>query len=145
MSTAVEAALQEFDPSALEKTARPLADGLQATRALIDQVKSSDLPKEVRDQVLFLLARKEEQFERALQRALGLYVEARVAPAELAPGRDVRDSVATFNHAIPGQAFSVDIRLLNRSGLEITPTAVDVRVPSGWSVRPEALELKPLP
>ena len=145
ISDAVEAAFAQFDPRALEKTAKPLTEGLQATRKLIREVTGSSLGDAARDHILFLLNRKEKQFQAALENALALDFEALIEPDELPTGPFAEfATVTTFNHAIPGQSFAARVRLVNRSWLEVRPTGVEIRVPPGWSATPETVELKPL-
>lgn len=134
MHTAVEAAVGKFDARAPEKTVPSLAAGLTATRKLLERVERASLAVDATDQIQFLLARKEQQFQKALSQALGLHVAVAVDPDELPTGRFAAlTTLPTFNHAIPGQNFSAHIRVVNRSSVDVTPTQAALSVPSGWS------------
>ena len=66
----LSAPLTRFAP---EHTVPSLAAGLTAARALIEH-------PDISDQLRFLLARKELQFQKALSQALGLDIEVAVSP-----------------------------------------------------------------
>src|SRR5207245_2614439 len=57
-----------------------LAEGLKATRALLDQVRRSQLAEPGKSDVLFELGVKEQQFQTALAAALGVTFQAAAAP-----------------------------------------------------------------
>ena len=134
INDAVEAAIGRFDSRAPEKTAPSLAQGLTATRNLLEQVKGSSIAAEAEDQIQFLLVRKETQFQKALSQALGLDVEVEVDPEVIPTGPFAAFSTTpTFSHAIPGQKFSAHIRVVNRSNVELVPRQMELKVPQGWS------------
>lgn len=142
---AVEVAVSKFDSRAPEKTVPSLAEGLKTTRQLLEQAKGSSLDAEAKDQIQFLLTRKEAQFQKALSQALGLDVEVAVDPDVIPTGPFAAFITSpTFNHAIPGQKFSAHIRVVNRSGVEVAPTQVELKVPSGWSATAEPASRAPL-
>ena len=93
-----------------------LADGLRATRALLDRIKASNLPEPGRSDISFELGVKEDQFSRALTESLGLTVHAAVLPDREPqnPG-PFPQILSTFTIAIPGQSFGVEVDLLNQS------------------------------
>ena len=143
--TAVEAAVSKFDARAPEKTASSLAEGLTATRKLLEPVESSSLAADAKDQLQFLLARKEKQFQKALSQALGLDMEVAVDPDTIPTGPFAAVTTSpTFNHAIPGQKFSAHIRVVNRSSMEVTPTRAELSVPTGWSATASPTSKTPL-
>ena len=126
------------DPAAI---APQLAEGLKATRALLAKVRASNLPEPGKSDVVFELHMKEEQFQKALTVALGLSLDAAVAPEKepTGPFAAFGGAPPTFTVAIPGQSFSVSVHLMNES-----PEAVaieDLRVTSpdagGWDIRAE--------
>ncbi len=143
--TAVEATVSTFDARAPEHIVSSLAEGLAATRKLLEQVAHSNLAADVKDQLQFLLARKDKQFRNALSQALGLDMEVAVVP-DVIPTRPFAAFTTwpTFNHAIPGQKFAAHIRVINRSGVEVAPSQAALRVPSGWSTMASPVSKEPL-
>jgi hypothetical protein len=73
-------AANRYRPSDPGEIAPKLAEGLHATRALIDQVRASNLAEPGKSDVEFELRVKEKQFEKALLVALGVSFHAVVAP-----------------------------------------------------------------
>lgn len=133
MHTAVEAAVSAFDAHAPGKTTLPLAEGLTATRSLLEHVARSSLLADAKDQLEFLLVRKEKQFQKALSQALGLDMEVAVVPDGMRTGPFAAfTTLPTFNHAIPGQTFDARIRVVNRSGVDVIPVQAVLSVPPGW-------------
>jgi len=129
-----------------------LADGLKDTRTLMDQVKSRDF--QGKENVLFELGVKEEQFQKALAAALEVSFETSVA--EPSPGRargrqsstDAafaagragfagRGGGPTFTIAIPGQSFSVEARIFEESPETLSVDSVAVTPSDGkdWVIR----------
>jgi hypothetical protein len=145
MQAAVEAAVNQFDARAPEQTIPSLAQGLIAVRTLLEQVPNSNLAADAQDQLQFLLARKEGQFQKALRQALGLDVEVVVDPDVTTSGSSAGVATApTFNHAIPGQEFAAHIRVVNRSGVEVIPTQAALSVPAGWRATAAQVSRVPL-
>ncbi|MFQ5694358.1 MAG: PIG-L family deacetylase, partial [Terriglobia bacterium] len=145
ISKAVEAAVEAFDPVRLEATVPNLVDGLKAVRALQSRAKNSSIEDAGRDRILFLLNVKEKQFQKALRQALALDLEVKVLPEELPTGPFAAfRTVDTITHAIPGESFWAGVRLVNRSRVEVIPTAVEIRAPEDWQATAEEMELKPL-
>src|SRR5262245_55582327 len=75
ISKRVEAAISKFDALKPWVVASDLAAGTKATRALIEKVKASSPEDANRDHVLFLLGNKEQEFNDAMNKALGLVME----------------------------------------------------------------------
>src|SRR5262244_1218028 len=76
ISKRVEAAISKFDALKPWVVASDLAAGTKATRELIEKVKASSPEDANRDHVLFLLGNKEQEFNDAMNKALGLVMEA---------------------------------------------------------------------
>ena len=125
LHAAVEAAISAFDARAPEHTVPSLAAGLTAARALLEHA-------DINDQLRFLLARKEMQFQKALSQALGLDIEVAVSPG------------SSFNHAIPGQQFDAQLRVVNRSGVAVAPSEAALSAPDGWRVTASPISAAPL-
>ena len=87
ISHRVEAAIRKFDALKPWVVASDLAAGMKATRALIEQVKASSPETAHTDHVLFLLGNKEQEFNDAMHKALGLVMEVLVDPERGRKGR----------------------------------------------------------
>src|SRR5204862_3418191 len=121
-----------FDALGPEKTAAPLIQGLNATRQLLERLPAIQMSDEARDQVQFLVKRKENQFASALIAALSLDLDAAVQPEKPATGPFAEfASPATFNRATAGQSFAVKVRLVNRGRIEVKPVSVKIAAPQG--------------
>jgi LmbE family N-acetylglucosaminyl deacetylase len=130
-------ASEEYRPDQPYGIAPVLADGLRATRQLAAQVRSGTLPEPGKSDVAFELGVKEQQFENALTQALGLSLDAVVAPDKAAQGRNPFNfAMPTFTIAIPGQSFGVEARLLNPSPEAIDIDSVSVKASDGktWTI-----------
>src|SRR5262245_5592550 len=110
ISQRVEAALRKFDALQPWVVASDLAAGMKTTRALIEQVKASSLEAATKDHVLFLLSNKEHEFNDAMNKVLGLVMEALVDPEPVPEGpASFFAQRETFHVAVPGQRFSMTI------------------------------------
>jgi LmbE family N-acetylglucosaminyl deacetylase len=135
ISQHVEAALRTFDALRPWVVASDLAAGMQVTRALIAQVKAASLDAATKDHVLFLLGNKEHEFNEAMPRALGLVMEALVDPEPAPEGPASRFARRdTFHVAIPGQRFSLTLRVTNRSPIQLERGEAGMARPPGWDV-----------
>jgi LmbE family N-acetylglucosaminyl deacetylase len=128
INSAVEAAMHDFVAAAPEKTASPLAHGMKDTIALIEAVQKSSLSEEAKYNVLHELEIKRVQFNNALPEALGLSVNATVAPAEeMNPiMAQFLGDADTFRMAIPGQKFGVNVHVDDQSPVAVKLIKVSV-------------------
>lgn len=127
----------QYRPDEPQTIAPMLADGLRSTRSLIGKVASGNLPQASKDDVAFELRAKEDQFEKALAAALGISVQAIVAPPPSPGARNPFGAVVpTFGIAIPGQSFRVQVDVLNQSPEVINVDAVKVVASDGkaWKI-----------
>ncbi len=132
MARLADQANAQYHPDRPQEIAPVLADGLRATRALMDRVRDGGLPEPGPNYVLFELRAKEEQFHRALQDALGISLLATVAPEREAQGpRPIRQAGPTFSIAIPGQTFGVQVQLLNQSPENVSLDGVSLAAADG--------------
>ena len=126
------------DPAAI---APQLADGLKATRALLAKLRQSSLPEPGKSNVEFELRQKEQQFQKALTIALGISLDAAVAPEKepTGPFAAFGGAPATFTVAIPGQSFSVSVHLMNQSpeALAIEDLRIFAPDADNWDIRAE--------
>jgi LmbE family N-acetylglucosaminyl deacetylase len=142
---AVDSAFMNFSMEAPHRTAPALTKGLKHTRAVLKEVKGASIDAAARDHIVFLLERKERQFQQALKDALGLDVQVTALPDEIPTGPFAAFRfVPTFNHAIPGQTFAVGIDVVNRSPVEVQPLEAAVKVPAGWTSEASEVKLEPI-
>jgi hypothetical protein len=127
------AAFTMIDPSL---AVRPLVQGLQLTRAAITSAKDEDAK--------FILSIKEQQFQDAINSAMGMELSAVAQPAgqpePTGPGAAFAPP-ALMAAPVPGQTFEVRARLANRGGITVaTPPAaspaITIEGDSGWQVSP---------
>ncbi len=117
LSKVIGEAQSGFSASAPEKIAPLLKDGLAETRALIVRVETAkDLTAREKYDVLHELRVKETQFNDALVEALGLSVEARVAPGSA---------------VVPGSSVDVKVKIVNSGKDAVHVVAHDDRSTNG--------------
>jgi LmbE family N-acetylglucosaminyl deacetylase len=133
---AARRAFSEFDPAAC---APALARGLRATRSAIERLGSEP-------DVVFLLKIKEQQFQDAINAALGVEL---VALAEPAGSIDATGAAAAFapppafGPAVPGQSFDVRTTFTNRAPVAMSGLDVSLSSTSNWRVRPAGASAAP--
>src|SRR5712691_1552258 len=134
-SNRVEASISKFDALKPWVVASDLAAGTKATRVLIEKVKASSPEAANKDHLLFLLGNKEQEFNDAMNKALGLVLEVLVDPERASEGPASflarRD---TFHVAIPGQRFSLTISVTNRSPVKLERGEAGMARTQGWEV-----------
>jgi len=142
ISTLAANAYARYKPGDPATIAPVLAEGLKATRSLLDQVKSSALAEPGKSDVAFELRVKEKQFQKALVLALGLTFDTAVAPEKEPSGPFARFAGAsiTFTIAIPGQSFSVQTHLMNQGSETVNIESIEVTASDGknWDIHPES-------
>ena len=139
LNTLVEKAMADFSNAHPEKTAPALADGLKKVNEIIDQVNASNLSDESKYDVLHELRIKQAQFNDALAEALGLSINAAVAPEHKPSGPFARfmGPQETFQTAIPGQKFSVNVHVVNQSSVPVDLRTVELKPAGGesWNIK----------
>ena len=129
----------QYRPDQPQAIAPILADGLRATRGLIGKIGGTSLADPGMSDVVFELKAKEDQFEKALAAALGISLQAVVAPPGV-PAGAMRNPFAgvspTFTIAIPGQRFGVQVDVLNQSTDTISVDSIQVEASDGkaWKI-----------
>ena len=128
----VDAALADYDPQRPWDVVSHLAKGLEATRvlsSLIEKIHGIDgLDTATRAHLLFLLRNKAQEFMTATNAALGLSLEVLVQPASTR-------SSETFTVAIPGQKFSIGMRIVNPTPIAVEFINASLHTPKGWNVK----------
>ena len=146
-------ALKQYSPDRPAAIAPGLADGLKSTRALLDQVRASNLAEPGKSDVAFELQVKERQFQRALAASLEVSLEATVVAERSRPAAKTEAAPAiqppppppnggnragpTFTIAIPGQSFGVEGRIFNENSATLMVDRVEVLASDGknWNIR----------
>lgn len=132
IDAAVQQATRDFsgrDPSAIVPT---LARGLAAARIAAEKLQGQP-------DAALILQRKVEQFQHAINTALGLDLTAVAQPAGVA---DPTGPFAMFapppvmGPVVPGQAFEVRVSLSNRGSVSIVPESVRLHTERGWAATP---------
>ena len=131
----IEAAVQEAirifngrDPSAIVPA---LARGLEAARRASDKLVSDP-------DVALMLGRKVDQFQAAINTALGLDLTAVAQPADVPESTGPAAAFApppVMGAAVPGQSFEVRVQMGNRGRIAIAPAAISLDVDQGWQVQ----------
>jgi LmbE family N-acetylglucosaminyl deacetylase len=113
-------AMAQYEIKAPEKVAPLLRDGMRATDALIAKVEESGLTAQQKYDLLHELRVKRVQFNDALVEALGLSLRAQVAgKPDTGPFARFGDGGDTFVTAVPGQAFAVQVHVVNGSDVPV--------------------------
>jgi LmbE family N-acetylglucosaminyl deacetylase len=119
------------------EAAKPLLEGLQRTRQLIESTSKSSLSAEQKAALLANLETKQCEFQRAANLALGLTFEMTV-DAPVAPNAE-----DAFK-AVPGQSFTVTAMATNHTGQGVEPTDIVLTAPAMWQVTRTSADLHPL-
>ncbi|MGB8474462.1 MAG: PIG-L family deacetylase [Candidatus Acidiferrum sp.] len=140
INSLVEKAMSDFSAQHPEAIASTLAAGLKATNELIDKVAGSSLPADSKYDVTHELKVKRAQFDNALAESLGISVLATVAPEKEPTGPFARffRNPPTFQVAIPGQEFWVNIHTTNPTDLPVQLESATLKGPEGeqWTFDP---------
>lgn len=139
----IETAIQAFNSSAPEASAKPLAAGLKATLQLIDAVTASNLSVDAKYDIQHELKIKRVQFNNALIESLGLTVYGTSVPdGEQNPFLSMFFGDAeTPRIAIPGQKLSVNVRAVNTNSTEVKLEKISVEAyqqKQTWDVQPSS-------
>ena len=126
LQESVDAAIRDYDARHPWTVVPHLASGLKMARGLIESVQRIDLDDNTRSHLLFLLRNKEQEFMTAANAALGLSLEVLVQPTT-----ETRSS-ETFNVAIPGQKFSIGMRMVNPTPIAAELVDASLHTPEGW-------------
>lgn len=138
-----------YRPEAPAQIAPDLAKGLALTRSLIKQTSESTLAEQGKNDVIFELRQKENQFEQALVQALGISFDSAVAPAKepTGPFAAFTGAVPTFSIAIPNQSFSVQTTLLNAGTEAVNIESINLNATDNknWSFKADGAPTPHLP
>ena len=132
LQESIDAALTDYDARHPWSVVPHLAGGLKTTRSLIESIQSLELDDATRAHLLFLLRNKEQEFMTAANAALGCSLEVLVQPA--GSQEEFFRSPETFAVAVPGQKFSIAVRMVNPAPVAAELVDASLRTPEGWSV-----------
>lgn len=139
----IDRSIEKFSAEHPENTANDLADGLRRTNDLVAQVSAAHWPEDdarstARENVLWELHVKQQQFSLALAQALGIsmrsFVTRDTAPSNVpAIFRGFPD---TFRAAIPGQQFQVQVHVANGSpdDVQIATLQLSAQAHEDWRI-----------
>jgi LmbE family N-acetylglucosaminyl deacetylase len=138
----VEKATRQYDATAPEKSAEPLAAGLAATRVLRHDLATSALSADVRSLMDHELATKEKEFNHALALSLGLSLVATLEP--VAPGKAAfpltgsqRGNQPTPQAVVTGQSLAINLHVADQGTLPVAIERTELRPQEGdWQTKP---------
>ncbi len=144
VSNRVERSIKTFDARQPWLVTSDLAAGQRAVRASIEKVRVSSIEAVNKDHLLFLLDNKEREFNDAMNKALGLAMEVLVNPDKPAeePMSFFRPR-ETFKVAIPGQAFSITVTVVNPTPVLINQSKLATLAPKDWKISPASVIDRP--
>lgn len=125
LQNSVDAAVSDYDARQPWTIVPHLVNGLRTTRGLIEKIQEADINSSDQSHLLFLLRNKEQEFMTAANAALGVSLEVIVQPAG-------ERSLDTFTVAIPGQKFSIGIRMVNPAPVAAEFINAWLDTPEGW-------------
>jgi len=131
INTTVESAISSFNAANPATIAPTLAKGLAQTNALVEELAKSKLPAEARYNMTHELSIKQQQFNLALQQALGLALMANTSEGLPSAGRmgpfgDISTQVSTSQTVVPGDKVNVVAHLANQGTDAVELSAIDV-------------------
>jgi LmbE family N-acetylglucosaminyl deacetylase len=142
INSLVEKAMNDFSAQHPETIASSLAAGLKKTRELMEKVASSGLAADSKYDVTHELNVKLAQLGNALAESLGISVLATVAPEKEPTGPFARffRNQPTFQVAIPGQKFWVNVHATNPTNLPVQLESAGLEAPTNeqWTIDPAA-------
>ena len=127
LQDSVDAAVRDYDARQPWSIVPHLVSGLRITRGLIEKIQDADINSSDQSHLLFLLRNKEQEFMTAANAALGVSLEVLVQPAG-------ERSLDTFTVVIPGQKFSIGIRMVNPAPVAAEFVNAWLDTPESWNV-----------
>jgi LmbE family N-acetylglucosaminyl deacetylase len=129
IQTAAETAAERFRPRDPSGVVPLLSQGYERIRRLRTVLRTWALDALAADHIDYALSAKEQEFRTALERALGLQIEA----------------VAAAQNAVRGGTLSVSVSMINHSPHTIALESVHLKAPAGWQVDPAPFQATLLP
>ncbi len=144
IAKAVDEAVANFKVTDPSPVAAPLSRGLKQLEALIPLIDASSLSPTGKAALLTPLQTKRQQFQQAINLALGIELEASVDPLRESSFFGFFRTEEAFLMAVPAQTFTLTARLYNRGSHSITPKDIELDVPAGWRVEKIKSDVKTL-
>src|SRR5262249_40125708 len=144
ISKQVDEAFAALSPADTSRVAAPLLKGLNLTNNLIHQVETSVIADAIKTDLLVQLRTKQQQFEEAINLAMGIALDLSVDPPGANPPGGFARLEQTFQMAVPGQTFTLTARLYNRGSQSVAAENIRLLLPQDWKVQQLSSELKPL-
>lgn len=151
----VQRAAAAFDATDPTKSAPALAEGLKQTRDALAALEAASLPAEAKLNMKHELEVKQDEFNKALSDALGVYVVATAsgkappaAPGGRGPGASGgegggpgRDT--SFQSVVPGESFRVAVQIADQGStpLSITEAKLSSTAGAGWTLTPSGADV----
>lgn len=132
LQESIDAAVHAYDARHPWTIVPHLANGLKTVHRLMESIQHIDLEDRTRSHLLFLLRNKEQELMDAANAALGLSLEVLVQPEGAQEG--FFRSPETFAVAIPGQKFSIGMRMVNPAPVATELVNAALHTPEGWRV-----------
>ncbi len=142
LNATVEEAIAGYNAINPAGIAPTLARGLSQTNALIGEVAKSKLPSEARYNMTHELTVKQQQFNLALEQALGLALMANLTEGGVAgrisPFGDTTTQTSTSQVVTPGEKVAVSVHVANQGTEPVALTNVDVvsEAGTGFAIAP---------
>ena len=154
IQASVDHAVTAFDGSEPSKSAPALAEGLKQTEDALTALASSSLPAECKFNMQHELGVKRDQFNQALNDALGIYVLATasgnthpsggsggpgmIAAEGAGPGRDT-----SFQSVVPGESFRVAVQVADqgKEPVSVNESKLVSHAGEGWTLNPEGKDV----
>ncbi|HMG01670.1 MAG TPA: PIG-L family deacetylase [Edaphobacter sp.] len=151
LNATVESAISGFNAANPTTIAPTLAKGLAQTNALLDELASSKLSAEARYNMVHELAIKQQQFNLALQQALGLALLANTSEGLPSAGRmgpfgDISTQVPTSQTVVPGNKVTVVAHIANQGADPVKLSAVSIASEAGpgFTITPKSSDISEL-
>jgi LmbE family N-acetylglucosaminyl deacetylase len=148
IAATVQQAATAYDATNPAKSAPAFASGLTQTTALLAEIHASKLPADAKYNMEHELGIKRDQFNQALNDALGVSLIAtvagngsaspRITPAGVEAQGPPRDG--SFQSVVPGDAFRVSLHIANegREPIDVVDTHLLSHAGNGWTFTPTA-------
>ena len=144
LNATVESAIAAFNAANPAAIAPTLAKGLAQTNALLADIAASKLQVEARYNMTHELTIKQQQFNLALQQALGLALLANTTegsgpPARVGPFGDLSTQTPTSQTVVPGDRVNVAVHIANQGTEPVTLSTVEVvsQAGPGFTITPD--------
>ncbi len=110
----------------------PLFVALQSLDSLVSRADSSQISSPPKEDLLGTLREKQQQMQKAINLAMGVSLEATVAPPR-ATGKGLPNQQEALTAVSPSQKFLVRVKFHNGSKYKLVMDRVQLDAPKGWA------------